>query len=393
MQWGPYAMVRITAVLVAGSLLCIYQPELVIFDVAAGLLLALSLLYFLVYRFVPRRYRVRSTLTGSIGLFAILVAGYVGVLVKTASRDPKHLLHIQTSITAYQVKIISAPEEKENSWKRTGDVLLVRTGNGWQTATGKINLYWPKAEQVTQLRYGDVLLVRGTPQELQPPYNPHEFDFKRYLRFKNIYHQHFIREGNWQLVHASDDKGFLYYSQQARTWSLATLKKFISSPREFAIVSALVLGVTDGIDNDLQNAYSASGAMHVLAVSGLHVSIIYGILLFFFRPFTKTKAGHWWVAVISVILLWAYAFITGLSPSVLRAVTMFSFVAIARPAGFTTNIYNTLAASAFCLLLYDPYLIMSVGFQLSYLAVLGIVYIQRPLYLLWSPRSAFVNWV
>src|SRR6185369_7936506 len=91
-------------------------------------------------------------------------------------------------------------------------------------------------------------------------------------------------------------------------------------------------------------------------------------------------------------LLWGYAFLTGLSPSVLRAVTMFSFVAIAKPVGRRTNFYNTLAASAFCLLLYDPYLIMSVGFQLSYLAVLGIVYLQRPIYNLWEAKSWFADW-
>jgi competence protein ComEC len=96
---------------------------------------------------------------------------------------------------------------------------------------------------------------------------------------------------------------------------------------------------------------------------------------------------------ISIFLLWAFAFVTGLSPSVLRAVTMFSFVALAKPLGWRTNIYNTLATSAFVLLLYDPFLIMSVGFQLSYLAVLGIVYLQKPLYNLWVIDSAIGNWV
>ncbi len=96
---------------------------------------------------------------------------------------------------------------------------------------------------------------------------------------------------------------------------------------------------------------------------------------------------------ISLVCLWLFAFVTGLSPSVLRAVTMFSFIALARPLGWRTNIYNTLAGSAFLLLLYNPYLIMSVGFQLSYLAVLGIVYLQRPIYSLWEIENRVGDWV
>ena len=163
--------------------------------------------------------------------------------------------------------------------------------------------------------------------------------------------------------------------------------------QEQAIALALVIGVTDGIDNELEKAYSASGAMHVLAVSGLHIGILYSIILFLLKPLQKDQRGQWLVAALSLSLLWSYAFVTGLSPSVLRAVTMFSFVALAKPMNIRSNIFNTLAGSAIILLLFDPYLIMSVGFQLSYLAVLGIIWIQKPIYLLWEAKSRVMNWV
>jgi competence protein ComEC len=184
----------------------------------------------------------------------------------------------------------------------------------------------------------------------------------------------------------------LYYSQQARLWASERMKEFVQGEQEQAIAMALVLGVTDGLDNDLQNAYSASGAMHVLAVSGLHVGIIYWMILLLLKPIRSLAWSAWLIAIISLVCLWAYAFVTGLSPSVLRAVTMFSFMAIAKPFSRSTNIYNTLAASAFILLIYNPYLIMSVGFQLSYLAVIGIVYLQRPLYNLWEAPNKFLDW-
>jgi competence protein ComEC len=171
------------------------------------------------------------------------------------------------------------------------------------------------------------------------------------------------------------------------------INEFVHGEDERAIAIALVLGVTDGIDNDLQNAYAASGAMHVLAVSGMHVGIIYAIILFLFKPLAKMRGSKWIVAAVSFISLWIFSFVTGNSPSVLRAVTMFSFIAAARPFGVRTNIYNTLAASAFVLLIHNPYLIMSVGFQLSYLAVIGIVYLQRPLYQLWEIENTIGDWI
>ncbi len=391
MQWIPFAMVRIAAVFCGGVLLCIYKPALFSSELATTLLLVFLTIYFLVRIVLDKSPEIKLA-SGVIGLSTILFGGYLNVKLKNESERADHLIQIKEKILAYQVKLITPAEEKEKSFKRVGSVLSVRTEIGWVPSFGKVNLYWPKQELVTHLDYGDIVLIKGQPRELESAFNPHEFNFKEFLRFKNTYHQQFVKGGDWWLVSRSKDKGFLFYAHRARGWSVAVIKKFISSPREQAIVTALVLGVTDGLDTDLLNAYAASGAMHVLAVSGLHVSIIYGILLFFFKPLGKSNTAQWAVAVLSLLLLWGYSFVTGLSPSVLRAVTMFSFVAVAKPVGRSTNIYNTLAASAFCLLLYDPYLIMSVGFQLSYLAVLGIVYMQRPIFNLWEARSAFMNW-
>ena len=392
MQWIPFAMVRIAAVFMAGILLSIYCPEVISQKLATVFLIIFTAIYFLT-RFLLDRSPSIKVATGVIGLGVIFFAGYLNVILKMESHQTGHVLQYKEKITAYEVKLISPAEEKEKSWKRIGTIRAIRTEKGWHSASGKVNLYWPKTENVSLLDYGDVLLIKAAPREIDSPYNPYEFDFKRFSGFKNIYHQQFVRQGEWTLLEKSAEHGFLFFAHRARNWSVASIKNFISSPREQGIVIALVLGVTDGLDNELLNAYAASGAMHVLAVSGLHVSIIYGILLFFFRPLGKSAGGQWLVALVSLMLLWAYAFITGLSPSVLRAVTMFSFVAIAKPVGRNTNIYNTLAASAFCLLVYDPYLLMSVGFQLSYLAVLGIVYLQRSLYNLWEVKSAIINWV
>ena len=181
-------------------------------------------------------------------------------------------------------------------------------------------------------------------------------------------------------------------SIQARNYCAELLRGRISDPDARGVLLAITLGVKDELDNELQTSFSAAGAMHVLAVSGLHVGIIYGIILLLFRQLKLNSWNRrWLVAFISIVLLWCYAFITGLSPSVLRAVTMFSFVAIAKAKNTNSSIYNTLAASAFVLLCWNPYLIMSVGFQLSYLAVFGIVYLQPKFYNLFDIHNYWLD--
>ncbi len=392
MSWVPFAMVRITLFLAGGILLAIYNPELIPEQVAFYFLLSLICIY-LIAVFSLRSWRWVKAFNGMVGMLAIFFFGYLHLLISTGSRQSNHLLNEKNPVVAYEAIVRSAPESKAKSWKLQVEIVRVKT-NQWKSRTGSVILYVSKRsmDQVPWL-YGDRLLIRGTPNELKPPANPNEFDFKRFLSFRNIYHQQFVLADQVRLISHAERRSFMYYSHQMRAWASEVIRKNIPGEQEQAIAMALVLGVTEGIDTDLQNAYAASGAMHVLAVSGLHVGIIYGIILVLLRPLNSYAWSRWVVAGISILLLWSFAFVTGLSPSVLRAVTMFSFIALARPLGWRTNIYNTLAASAFVLLIYNPYLIMSVGFQLSYLAVLGIVYLQRSIYNLWEIDNHVGDWI
>jgi competence protein ComEC len=390
-RWIPYAMVRIAAFFMAGILLGIYQPKIISLELAETILIASVVLYVLGYWIVSSK--KKTLVAGGIGLLAIFFAGYVHLLRFIDWHQPDHLSTYRKEIKYYQAEVLGLPEDKTNSYKYNVKIVKVSDGESWSNTNTKALIYIRKGERQPKYFYGDRLLVFGHPQLLQPPQNPHEFDFKRFLSFKNIYHQQFVKSDQVQLISNVKTKDFKYYSFIVRQWGAERLKAQLPNKQEQAIALALTLGVTDGIDNDLQSAYASSGAMHVLAVSGLHVGILYGIVMLLFRPFRNLSWSRWVIAFISLMVLWSFAFITGLSPSVLRAVTMFSFIAIAKPFGRRTSIYNTLASSAFILLLFDPFLIMSVGFQLSYLAVLGIVTIHRPLYQLWEPRSVILDWV
>ena len=388
-RWIPYTFIRIVLFLIGGILLGIYYPDVIDLQLAVTTLVGLAAFY--IVCFIISRLRKKSLFNpGIIALPAVFLAGYVHVLYQTQSRNPDHFIALSDSIQYYQAVITRFAEEKKQSWKIEGHVQAVFTDE-WQQRSGKIIFYFSKDDFSEPFRYGDVLLIKGSPKIVSPPLNPGEFDYKRFLAFRNIYHQHFLRKGDVVLQKNDPPVRIMKFAIDARLWADKTLKKYVTGTREQAIASALVLGVTDGLDNELLNAYAATGAMHVLAVSGLHITIIYMIILWLLKPLYRFRSGPWMLAIVSLVLLWAYAFITGLSPSVLRAVTMFSFIAFARPAGQSTNIYNTLAASAFCLLVFDPFLIMSVGFQLSYLAVLGIVYLQPYFYPLWEPKSWFLD--
>jgi competence protein ComEC len=384
-RWTPYTFVRIVIFFGGGIALGVYYPD-ILPEHFTRILLVIGISLYLIAFFLFRSFTKAFFNLGFVALPAVFLAGYVHVLQQTGSRDTNHFITIQDPIQFYEAIITRYSEEKENSWKVEAKVLDVYTTH-WQNKKGKIILYFSRDEFKTPYYYGDVLLISGSPQLVQKPANPGEFDYKKFLAFRNIYHQHFLRAENVSLIKNDPPNKIMQYALHARNWADKTLKKFVNGEREQAIASALVLGVVDGLDNELLNAYAATGAMHVLAVSGLHISIIYMILLWILKPLSKLRSGPWLLAIISLCVLWGYAFITGLSPSVLRAVTMFSFIAIARPTYQSTNIYNTLAASAFCLLIFDPYMIMSVGFQLSYLAVLGIVYLQPGLYRLWEPQT------
>ncbi len=328
-----------------------------------------------------------------LALLAMFMLFGLGTKRLESFKDEKradHLLHLTDTIKAYKVFINEAPQMKSNSLKCEVNVVSIFNGVDWLPASGLVNVYLD-SESSDGLVFGDMLFIEGEPLVTSPPANPGEFDYKSYLVYNRIHHQQFVGNGfskighkqvNWVQKKANELRGFC----------ATRISELITDDYAKGVTLALVLGVKDELDDDLINAFSATGAMHVLAVSGLHVGIIYAILLMLLKRFGFSETKHRWsIACISISVLWFYALLTGLSPSVLRAVTMFTFVALGRATLRKGSIYNTLAASALVLLLYNPYLIMSVGFQLSYLAVFGIVYLQPRFYQLISTKNYLLD--
>jgi competence protein ComEC len=232
----------------------------------------------------------------------------------------------------------------------------------------------------------DDIYMTSTPfKELTQPLNPNQFNYKSYLEKQYVYHQIFATNSSF-LKLSSNRHTIFGYADQLRETINEKLKQHSFKPDELAIINALLLGQRQDISEDIYNSYIRAGAIHILAVSGLHVGIVLLLLNFSFKPIEYIRNGKVIKVVIILLILWGFAVIAGLSASVTRAVTMFSIVGIAMHWKRPTNVYNTLGISMFLLLLFKPMFLFDVGFQLSYLAVLSIVLIQPILYKLWKPQ-------
>lgn len=311
--------------------------------------------------------------------------------------SPKHLLNLPDSIASTCYLAFATDNARTIGSGRkavTLQITAMKQGEqGWKATEGKLIAYLPKSDSLTTAYYGEEFLVWDAPQELHGAGNPHAFDYRAYLYTKGITHQHFLQKGEY--LKTGKKRGHFIFAAAwyARRMLLKRFKENVKSQEGRAIGMALVLGVKDELNNDLRDLYSDAGVMHILAVSGLHVGIIVLILNFFSEPLTGFRHEQIWKGIVSLLALWAYAFITGLSPSVMRAVTMFSIFILGKMMHRRGNVYNTLSIAALVLLLYNPYMLYQVGFQLSFAAVLGIVWLQ-PFFSNWLHcKNEFTHWL
>lgn len=330
------------------------------------------------------------------GLFAIIIIFILGgylTNIKYHSQSEDHYKFISNRVSGFSGTIVSPVNERTNHFRYDFRLESVSNDSIIATSNGIIHLYVKKDSlNNSNFIYGDRLLVKGGFYPVPGPDNPNEFDYQLYLAHQNIYSHSFVNFDQVKLTNNRPPNFLLSLAYQIRDRATAIIDTNIPDPRENGIAKALLLGIKDHIDNEIKKSYSAAGAMHVLAVSGLHVGIIYLILqVFIGRLRQRGKMGKRLFGIISITIIWMYATVTGLSPSVLRAATMFSLVAMSQMSAREGNIYNTLGFAAFLLLMYDPYLIYSVGFQLSFAAVIGIVYMQPKLYRLLDFRVWIID--
>jgi competence protein ComEC len=250
---------------------------------------------------------------------------------------------------------------------------------------GTVLLSIAKQDNAQIAKTGDMVICLGIAQKINAPKNPHQFDYQKYMKNLGVLNQIHLKK-NTYLIQEKKSGSWSYKMQYLRNLLNTALHKTEMEQEAYAIAAGLLLGQRSQISKDLLKDYQNAGAVHLLAVSGLHVGIILIILQYVLTPLKRLKYGHIILFWILLTALWSYALLVGMTPSVVRAVTMFSFIAYALQLKRPVNMYNVLALSMFFILLFNPNFLFQVGFQLSYAAVFGIFWLYPKIEHLLKPK-------
>ncbi len=253
-------------------------------------------------------------------------------------------------------------------------------------------LYIQKDSNALKLQYGDVIVLHTQFKNIDPPKNPDGFDYQNFMKRKGVIYTGYVNENQWVLSEKKRGNRIRKISISTQQHLSKILENSGLSGDEYSVAAAILLGNDDTMEPDLKSEYSNAGVSHILCVSGMHVGIIFMILNYLLIPFDWIKRMKYVKPILLFLAIWSYANITGLSPSVVRSATMFSFVLLGTLFARKTNIYQSLYASLFIILLAEPLLIFDLGFQLSYLAVFGIVIFQKPIASMYTPKTKIGNY-
>ena len=276
-------------------------------------------------------------------------------------------------------RLSEPPVAREKTVKVILDIEGFRMPSGDTCAEGKVMAYFQKTPLAMTLLYGDMLAFQTPIESVSPPLNPGEFDYRKHLERRGVTGSVFLKEGEWLPLGVRRGNAALAFAYRFRERMMKAMERCGVTGDELSIGTAILLGYDDSLPVQVRHNFVASGAMHILCVSGMHVGIIYMLASFLLGLMGKSKGAIYAKKLLLLALIWFYALITGLSPSILRSalmITMVLFGELIHRKGFTLN---SIAASAFVLLLINPNNLFAIGFQLSYVAVVGIVLLQKKL--------------
>ncbi len=300
-----------------------------------------------------------------------------GLLLYTNEKESLSDLEPGTGI--YNCTLSEYPEEKGNSYRLIVRLYSTITENYELPLKGSLLVYFRKDTIIKSLLPGDFLIVRCTPNPIVNRGNPHEFDYKFYMENHGIKYYCFVGPEDIIGHSTPGHRKLMHRALIIREKIIGMYKERGITGDRLALVAAITLGQKNMLDPEQKQIFIKAGVMHIMAVSGLH-AVILSLFVFNLLFFMKRKLNVLRI-VITVLLLWAFAFVTGLTPSVLRATLMFSFLQTGKLMKRSVNSLNSVLASAFILILIRPSVIFDAGFLLSYSAVIFIICFYRDFYL------------
>jgi competence protein ComEC len=375
-----FPLARITIGFISGILFTYYFPPplSVLFILLFISISIFGALYFL--------FKNKSKNLFYFGLTTYILSFLIGISTQVIHLDyfqKSNYIHNKAIFEQpHSISIIIREKLKSSPFSDRYIAIINRINNKKQT--GRIILNIQKDSLHHEFEIGTPLLIKGVLSKNRPPNNPNQFDYSKYLENKQIYAQLYADEIK---IGSEIEKNIWYYSSKLRARIIHNLKKNNFHKTELNVAIALIMGQQQDISPEIIRDYQYAGAVHILSVSGLHIGFILIFVTFILKPIPNTKRGSFIKLLIILASLFTFGIIAGLAPSVVRSVTMFSFVAIGNHLRRSVNIYHTLLVSILLILLFEPSFLFDVGFQLSYLALFFIIWLQPFLSSIWSPKN------
>lgn len=376
-----FPLAKVTIGFTAGIILSYYQNFSITIAVSA---LVISSLFLVTLFFLNRS---NKNLSIYFGISVYLISFSVGILTllfHTEKLQTTNYTHLENAFTNSNTITLTIREKLKGNDYSDRYIALVNTIND-KIYSGRVILNVQKENSKNSLIIGNIIKVKTTLQHNSPNKNPNQFDYAKYLSDKQIYAQIYCHKSE-VFVSSTIEKDIWFYTGKLHNRIVKHLEKASFSKNEMNVALALILGQQQEIAADIIQDYQYSGATHVLSVSGLHVGFIMLFISFILKPIPNNRKGSFIKLTAILTALGIFAVISGLSPSILRSVVMFSFLACGNHLRRNGNIYHTLLVSILLILLFQPYFLFDVGFQLSYIALFFILWLQPILKKLWTPK-------
>ncbi len=386
MKLFDFIITKITLCLIFGILIGYYFP----FSIKVSITCFCIGFFFLCIAFWKAQKQFLQTIT--FGVIAFLTATSLGIVIENFHQEKNHTTHYtqfspeQSKISSNTILIREVLKPTNYYQRYIGEIVLKDS----LQVSGRVLIHIQKDSASNSLHVDDILYTNTVLKKVRSALNPTNFDYKTYLNDRYIYHQLYLKTNDF--ISSENTSQTIYgYAANIRNQIHKSLITANFKADELAVIEALLLGQRQQISKELQNNYANAGAIHILAISGLHIGIIVLLLNFLLKPITRFRHGKVLKLLMMVFILWSFAIISGLSASVVRAVTMFTAIVIATHFKRQTNTFQVLIISMFFLLICKPHFLFDVGFQLSYAAVFAIVWLQPLWKKLWNPRLWFLK--
>ena len=352
-------------------------------------MIVLSVFFFILICFVKSTVIIKWKWGWILGISLIGILVAVGGISNALRSNSKKVFN-QLGASAVLLNITEGPKQGKASNRYLARVF--RADSQPFEPIGTSYVYIKKTDS-SNIMPGDVLLSLSIPQALKKNANPGAFDFFTYAKRNGIAFTMMLEPSQFiKLVQANaNSKGWIY---TIREKILTIIKKHIKSKQNAGLAEAMLIGYREDLDKELLNAYTNTGVVHIIAISGLHLGLIFMLMDLLIRSMAGRKRAAWAGLFISLPLLWSFAILTGSSASVIRSAIMFSFIIVGKAIGRKSNGMNSLLGSAFIMLLWNPDLRFDLGFQLSYAAVASILLFDQKIKKLvfFKNKSALYLW-